>query len=604
MILMLYLHLQVITHRNSGGSHIKIICTSPGCSWYVTLFKGRGKETKGLWMINEQNSLYQHSPLCKTAPPRLGSSMVAKLPAVVDEMKNNLMTSVKTLLKRVLDRHGLEVNLTTMKRARNIVQGATLKIASAELLKIGQECHAFCVKNPGTRLIIEKSEDNVLQRVFICPAHHDKALSCMLSNANNDAMHCKSKEFDFQIYSTSCLTNQRSLFIYSIAILPTEDEANWTWYMERLEEGGMGRFLESGDKMLRGDREKGEDNAAKKVFPNTPKGCCQYHLRKNMVKHHLFDNGRDTVIWTKVAQAMTKKERDDWWEMLVKEEPKQAEYLQKLDPIMWQTYEQLQAGVPTHDISTNNNAEQVCAKLMRSEVDELPIRMRTPAPMIRGILEMFCEQGRQMRETSEKVQFDEILYSDYALSIWCEENFESRYYSAVRVGPKEFAVRRTGIITDVVRHVSINVIDGEEHAICECNKQARDEVMCRHGMAVASSGTKGEFKHLCKNAIGKVWLNSTFIEAFSGISLVMPSPEEIHKCDGSMFPNPLLMPAKTKKTRGRPQKNRQTRMPSLKRKIRKLLGIGKDTRTIHCTVCGEVGHNVKACPVRRQHKKK
>jgi hypothetical protein len=89
-------------------------------------------------------------------------------------------------------------------------------------------------------------------------------------------------------------------------------------------------------------------------------------------------------------------------------------------------------------------------------------------------------------------------------------------------------------------------------------------------MAVADSGTRGEFKHLHNHAFGKVWLNSAFIEAFSNMSLVMPSAEEIHKCDGSMFPNPLLMPAKTKKTRGRPQKNRVRRMPSLKRKMRKL----------------------------------
>jgi hypothetical protein len=49
-------------------------------------------------------------------------------------------------------------------------------------------------------------------------------------------------------------------------------------------------------------------------------------------------------------------------------------------------------------------------KFMRGEVDELPIRMRTPGPMIRGLLEMFCEQARVLRETCEILVQDEILY--------------------------------------------------------------------------------------------------------------------------------------------------------------------------------------------------
>jgi hypothetical protein len=77
---------------------------------------------------------------------------------------------------------------------------------------------------------METSPSGTFQRIFICPGMHERAVPVLLTNLHTDAFFCKNKEFNFQIFSMSALTNQRSLFIYSFDIAPGEDEEKWTWF--------------------------------------------------------------------------------------------------------------------------------------------------------------------------------------------------------------------------------------------------------------------------------------------------------------------------------------------------------------------------------------
>jgi hypothetical protein len=481
-----------------------------------------------------------------------------------------------------------------MFRAREIAQGATRSQASADLLNLGQLCEAFLRKNPDSHIEIQTSPTGTFQRLFICPGMHQRAVPVLLTNLHTDACFCKNKEFNFQIFSMSALTNQRSVFIYSFGIAPCEDEDNWTWFHEQHDRGDMGRFIRSGRAILRGDREKGQEAAANTVFPNTPKAACTYHIDKNMQRLHLFAGCTDRQAWRAVAEAATVIERDILWEQLQRQQPKIAAYLGGIDRVKWQTAELLQMGLHPHNTTTNNAAEQVCQMLLAECDDELPIRHRTPTALVRGLMELFSKQAMTLYGEAAVVRDSAAQYSDYALGIWSLENKESANYRVAQVGPREWAVVRM-IVTDKVRHVKL---DANGRAECECKLYDETEVMCRHIMAVARSGEYGKLSHLASNPFGAIWHNSLFVEAFETFTVLMPSPDEISACTGEGFPKPIYMPAKVK-SRGRPRVKRINRKQVLlKKKMRRVAGLAEDGMFRHCSVCYDVGHSKTTCPVR------
>ena len=57
--------------------------------------------------------------------------------------------------------------------------------------------------------------------------------------------------------------------------------------------------------------------------------------------------------------------------------------------------------------------------------------------MIHGILQLFCDRATHLREQAAKLQLEGVVYSDYALSVFHREDFESASYACVRVGMNE-----------------------------------------------------------------------------------------------------------------------------------------------------------------------
>jgi len=289
-------------------------------------------------------------------------------------------------------------------------------------------------------------------------------------------------------------------------------------------------------------------------------------------------------------------ERDVLWENLKLTQPKVAAYLQGIPPIQWQTCELLQLGLHTHATTTNNTAEHVGNMLKTERVGELPIRNRTPAAMVKGLLEIMSEQSQLLRSQVETVKAASVLYSDYALGIWSQENMESGNYNVAQVGPAEWCVRRM-IITDKDRHVRLGV-DGR--AVCECNLYQECEVMCRHIMAVSRSGAR--WAHISAKPFGDIWHNSLFVTAFENFAVIMPSPDEITVCDGALYPNPLYMPAVVR-GRGRPRVKRiKRKVMRLRKKMKVAAGGDVHERARHCSVCSAVGHTRTTCPVRDKFK--
>jgi len=565
--------------------------------------KSRGKTDKGLWYLNNASSVCVHSPTC--APvinPGLGAASLSKLPVVRDYIASDHDCNLRLLAQKIMDSHGFQASISTLCRAVNTVKGVLHNEADSDLQSLGKLLQSFFEKNGGD-IILEKDDDDVLHRVFLCPGDHQKAVLACLDISENDAFHIKNQYFNFQIAATALMTNQRNTFIYAAAIFPIENKDNWNWYMSKLNKGPLAIMLHSSKALLVGDSEKGEEDAADTIFPESQKADCRLHIKKRMEKHHIRPKPENSHIWWKVATSLTLQERDEWWEMLERTEPRQAAFLKDIPKIKWQVAEQLAAGIMTHSTVTNNLAEGIGHTLCRKELGDLPIRYRSPAGVVRGLLELFSERSIRIHNLVKKLEADQVMYSDYALSDLAEQEVEALSYSAVMVGRLEWAVRRVGIITDRVRHVKWTGLPGPYCLFCECLHTEDCGRLCRHKIATCKAMVHDpRFQAILERPFTDQWLNSKYVEAFKDFQVTMPSETEIYNCSGNMFPGPLH-PPNIIPQHGRPKKLRhKTAGEQFKRKMRVMTGTGEDDKHRQCSLCKAVGHRCPNCPMYKRFK--
>jgi hypothetical protein len=335
-----------------------------------------------------------------------------------------------------------------------------------------------------------------------------------------------------------------------------------------------------------GDREKGELAAGAAVMPEANAACCARHLHKNMLRQHIVRKKGDG-LWQSVARAATMEERDALWNLLCTTSPRQAVFLDQIPKTMWQTCEMLAAGCQTHFTVTNNMAETLGSRLLVSDYGQEPIRYRTAGPMIHGLMTMFAKQSKDLQAEAAKLHKDGIKYSDYALTIVNRETIEAEHYSAVQVGPREWAVRRMGIVTDKVRHVTYTA---EAGLVCPCQLYAECAIACRH-MRTVSRVTRALY-HLLDTPCGDLWQNSRFVQCFRDFEVRMPTAEDTRSTVLVDFPANIGLPP-TIKTRGRPRVKR-IKQHGPRRNV--------STPGIKCGLCGVAGHVRATCPVRLRYK--
>ena len=170
---------------------------------------------------------------------------------------------------------------------------------------------------------------------------------------------------------------------------------------------------------------------------------------------------------------------------------------------------------------TNNVAEALGSKLLQHDYNQQCIRDLTAGPIIRAILTLFSQQAYKLRQQSMVLERERIKYSDYAISILHIEKEQSLNYSSVQVGPREWDVRRTGILTDKVRSV---LLTDDDNLACQCRLYAECEIACRHLITVCRGNRR--FSHRMDKPCGDVWLNSKFVDCFKTFHVVMPSTEQ------------------------------------------------------------------------------
>lgn len=330
------------------------------------------------------------------------------------------------------------------------------------------------------------------------------------------------------------------------------------------------------------DRDKGGDAAARKEFINSLKKACTRHLATNMKDAKVY---HEHNVWKAVARALTREERDIKWQELLQVAPRQAEWLGRLEPNLWQTCEIVAHGFRSFGATTNNVGESTGFALLKTSPGTLCIRERSPPDCIHGLLDFLVKQSTRLRRSvTEGAGF---MFIEPAIRLHVQERTQAPYYTVVQNGIGKWRVERN----DKYRLVTFQAAS-EFGMLCECNLSFDRRVKCRHILAVELAEPD-----LCTTApISSFYAMDRYAAAFQNYSLSMPSQNEMQEIGPGNFPS-FIKPPIVKKGRGRPKKLRHRKwFESLRRAQRMVCNDAGDPNARACTICRVFGHNKRNCP--------
>ena len=520
-----------------------------------------------------------------TGNTQLNPVQVARLPAFQTVHQIDPAATQAQIQQAVQTTHGLRLPMAKIKRARNVHRGLLKQGMNDRLRNIPSFLHAFMLKNPGCSVYLEASDVGSIEAFFVDAGFTTGQLKAALPIGFLDGYHMKTLNFNYQILGLTLQDITGSLMIAALAIVPIECSRWWCWFLCKVKTNpALAAFFEAGHFM--GDRDKGEKHAVEVEFPGASLSACCRHLIPNMREAHVFE---DRYTWLKVAEALTREERDAQWNELQNKAPRQATWLERnLRPHQWQQCEMLLLGHATFGSSTNNIAESTGFKLLVRPVGELSVRERGPADAIRGLCEILCKQSAKKRSLVSKVC--ETKYTEKAIRLLFIEQREAMYYQVTSNGPNVFRVQRNNKFRDVMLCQS-----AELGAICSCMLPEAWRFKCRHILATEAHVT------FLKNypCISQLWSTDHFKNAFHDQELSMPMPHEIHSAGVGPFPKEIKAPL-FKKARGRPRKKRLRKwFEGLRRKMAKKDGRDPNHNVRSCTLCRCAGHDKRNCPARQ-----
>ncbi len=573
--------------RDRGKYREKYICSNEYCPWKVIISTSRGKSSDGLWRVNCVTSCFTHAALCPvhTGNTQLLPQQIARLAAFQDVHQLHPTATQLQIQHAVQASHGLRLSLAKIKRARSVHRGLQKRSMTERLQAIPSFLHAFIIKNPACSIYVELYDDNSLECFYVDAGFTALQLNAALPIGFLDAYHFKTLNFNYQILGLTLQDISGSLMIAALAIVPIECSRYWRWFLFKIKQNpALAALFEAGHFM--GDRDKGEKHAVEQEFPGASLSACCRHLIPNMREARVYE---DRYLWLKVAQSLTREERDAHWQELLKTAPKQAAWLERsLLPHQWQQCEMLLLGHATFGSSTNNIAESTGFKLLVRPVGELSVRERGPADAMRGLCEILCKQSAKKRSLVPTIC--EIQYTEKAIQLLFIEQQEAMYYQVSSNGPNVFRVQRNNKFRDVMLSQT-----SEFGAICSCMLPEAWRYKCRHILATQAHVT------LLKNypSISQLWSTDHFKNAFHDQELSMPTPHEIQSAGVGLFPSEIKAPP-FKKTRGRPRTKRLRKwFEGLRRKMAKRDGRDPSANVRCCKLCRRAGHDKRTCPARQ-----
>lgn len=199
----------------------------------------------------------------------------------------------------------------------------------------------------------------------------------------------------YQVMVMGMQDGEKRDVLVGIAIVPTESEEHYIWFMQFMKQNIVLRddVLGQPDLVVITDRSKGLINAVSKELPNAHHRYCSLHLMGN-IKSPAFSDEQKSLYW-RVVKSKSKQEFECYMRELQCSHNNAYNYLKDLNETCWVDYAQ---PVSSWGLYANNLAERA-VKAIGSDCDG----GRRLCPM--QIISRFVDhQSKKLNEIREKIE--------------------------------------------------------------------------------------------------------------------------------------------------------------------------------------------------------
>ena len=256
--------------RNSNKERFTTICKSENCTFKISCNKRKDEKFYISKFVQQHTCDYLNNR------PKVTAQFVAD--HILDPIADNPEISVGQIRNNIKREANLKVGYLKAWRAKKIAHEVSFGVMKESFKKIP----AFIekVQQDGGDAVLE-THQTIFKRCYVCLKACKNALKYTLPLIFVDACHIKN-EYNGVVLAACSIDGNGQIVPIAFGIADIEDNNNWHWFMENLQNSHQVIVTKSFAFMS--DQEKGIINATTAVFPGSQQCFCVKHIEKNVKK--------------------------------------------------------------------------------------------------------------------------------------------------------------------------------------------------------------------------------------------------------------------------------------------------------------------------------
>ncbi|CAI0374193.1 unnamed protein product [Linum tenue] len=531
-------------------------CSKEGCPWRVHVAKCPGVPTFSIRTLQGEHTCegvqdHHHQ--------QASVGWVAR--SVEERIRDNPQYKPKEILQEIRDKHGVVVSYMQAWRGKERTMAALHGTFEDGFRLLPSYCEQIRKTNPGSiASVIATGQENCFQRLFVsyraCIYGFINACRPLLEL---DKANLKGKYLG-TLLCAAAVDADDALFPLAIAVVDTETDENWMWFMSELRKL-LGVNTENMPRLtILSERQKGMVEAVETHFPSAFHGFCLRHVSENF--RDTFKNTKLVNIFWSAVYALTIAEFESKISEMVEISQEVGPWFQQFPPQLWAIayFEGMRYG---------HFALGVTELLYNwaLECHEVPIVQMMEH--IREQLNLWFDSRRDLA-----MSYNSVLVPS-AEKKMAEAIADARCYQVLRANEVEF---------EIVSTERTNIVDIRTR-VCSCRRWQIYGLPCAHASAALLSC--GQNAHVFAEPCFTV---ASYRETYSQAIIPVPDksmwsevPGEGTEGGGAKV-EILIRPPKTRRPPGRPKK-KALRVENFKR----------PKRVVQCGRCHLLGHSQKKC---------
>ncbi|KAH9082884.1 hypothetical protein Ae201684P_013788 [Aphanomyces euteiches] len=272
--------------------------------------------------------------------------------------KNTPLVTCDMVREAILMRYGVEVKPTTVSKIKKLA----IEQVSGTILEGYRKLNDYFVRlshdNPGSYSVFETWPDGTFRRCFFIPGCFNNCASKLKPLMSLDGTHLKGIYNKSGVFLAGSMKDgSGSNLLVALAIVPTENEENWVWFMKQMRASCLNL---PPDFFFISDRCKGLHNSVKAIYPHAWHRYCMFHIVLNIRDKKIKVSDEDRNLIYQAADAQTEEKSKSAMRQLERNLPKAHKYLSNIKPGQkaWACWAINDEGFATHGVKTANGSEQ------------------------------------------------------------------------------------------------------------------------------------------------------------------------------------------------------------------------------------------------------